>query len=123
MADTTKDHIDSACSAFGEVAGFDHQGLIDAISSDLSAEATEEAESHVAKYLPLIEELDLDEAEKLDMLRSVWVIVDSLLRIQFGLDPSQQILGQSPESAGISPADAISLSHSKASRFNEVLAE
>ena len=123
MADTTKDHIDSASSAFGEVAGFDHKGLINAIASDLSDDAASQAESHVAEYLPLIEELDLNEAEKLDMLRAVWIIVDSLLRIQFGLDPAQQILGETPEKAGVPAADALSLNHSKTSCFNEVSAE
>ncbi len=123
MADTTKDHIDSACSAFGEVAGFDHQGLINAIASDLNSDAAGEAESHVAEFLPLIEELELTDAKKLNLLAYVYVIVDTLIRIQFGLDPSQQILGESPENAGISPADTINLSHSKSSRFNEVSAE
>lgn len=123
MGDTTKDHIDSTCSAFGEVAGFDHRGLSNAIASDLSADAASEAESQVAKYLPLVEELELSEAAKLDLLGYVYVIVDSLIRIQFGLDPTQQILGQSPENAGNLPTDTINLNHSKKSRFNEVSAE
>ena len=84
MADTVNDEEHSARAAFGEVAGSDDQGLFNAIAYDLSQSASGEADSHVSKYLH----------------RAVWVIVDSHLRIKFGLDPSQQIWGQSPEKNG-----------------------
>lgn len=42
------------------------------------------------KYRPLVEEFDLTDAEKDELIHTVWQIMESFVDRAFGVDPTQQ---------------------------------
>ena len=43
----------------------------------------------VQKYLKLVEDLDLTEAQKVDLIKTVWAVVESFVDQAFGVHPVQ----------------------------------
>lgn len=43
----------------------------------------------IQKYLKLVEDLDLTEAQKVDLIKTVWAVVESFVDQAFGVHPVQ----------------------------------
>ena len=71
-------------------------------------------------YLSDLEGLDLSEGEKRELIATVWIMIDTLLRIEFGLDPTQQIWGQNRDALGVSRSSMVDLKHSNKTTFDRV---
>ena len=71
-------------------------------------------------YLSDLEGLDLSEDEKRELIATVWIMIDTLLRIEFGLDPTQQIWGQNRDTLGVSRSSVVDLEHSNKTIFDRV---
>ena len=71
-------------------------------------------------YLRDLEGLDLSETEKRELIATVWIMIDTLLRIEFGLDPTQQIWGQEPDKPGDSTGSVVNSSHINKITFDRV---
>ena len=69
-----------------------------------------------------LENVDLSEAEKRELIAAVWIMVDTLLRIEFGLDPTQQIWGQSLNNPDLSRGSMLELKHSNRTTFDRASA-
>ncbi len=119
MDDATHSRAQSLLAEFRAAGQIDPDGLITAIIGDLSPKAGAPESLEVDAYLPLLDALDLSTAQKTDLLTAVWIVVDSVLRYHFGLDPCQQIYGETPENTGAARSGVVELSHSKTMQFNK----
>lgn len=90
------------------------------IASELDASVDRPDGCTFEDYLSDLEGLDLSEDEKRELIATVWIMVDTLLRIEFGLDPTQQIWGQKPDNPGVSRASVVGLKHSNKTTFDRV---
>jgi hypothetical protein len=51
---------------------------------------------YLKKYLPDVAHLEMTEEQKIELLRSVHLIMQNFIDRAFGIDPVQQALGYSP---------------------------
>lgn len=74
----------------------------------------------IEKYRPFVERFDLDEAQKEELIHTVWVIMESFVDRAFGLDPVQQSAPalRGPDSQGTS-VDLGSKGNRLTSRFQQ----
>ncbi|WP_019962321.1 hypothetical protein [Woodsholea maritima] len=61
------------------------------------------------RWLQQLGDIDLDDTEKREMLETLWQLIDTVLRIQFGLDPAQQLCGQNQNKSTPQPGDQLNL--------------
>lgn len=94
--------------------------LFAVVASELGAKGAALDGCTFADYLSDLEELDLSEEEKRELIATVWIMVDTLLRIEFGLDPTQQIWGQKLDTPGRSKGFVLDLEHSNKTTFDRV---
>jgi len=64
------------------------------------------------KYRPLLGDFDLSEAQKDDLLKAMWSIMDSFVDRAFGDDPVQQVVckeafGKASEKLGVADSDKV----------------
>ena len=90
------------------------------IASELGASEGAPDGCTVEDYLSDLDGLDLSEAEKRELIATVWIMIDTLLRIEFGLDPTQQIWGKTLEKPGVSGGSVVNLEHSNKTTFDRV---
>lgn len=94
--------------------------LFAVIASELGANSDAPDGCTFEDYLSDLEGLDLSDDEKREVIATVWIMIDTLLRIEFGLDPTQQIWGQKPDIPGISRGSVVDLKHSNKTTFDRV---
>ena len=94
--------------------------LFAVIASELGANGDASDGCTFEDYLSDLDGLDLSEDEKRDLIATVWIMIDTLLRIEFGLDPTQQIWGQKPIKPGASNGSVVDLEHSNKNTFDRV---
>ncbi len=102
----------------GDTASPDN--LFAVIASELGANSDAPDGCTFEDYLSDLEGLDLNEDEKRELIATVWIMIDTLLRIEFGLDPTQQIWGQKPDNPGVSRGSVVDLEHSNKTTFDRV---
>ena len=94
--------------------------LFAVIASELGAGDGAPDGCSVEDYLADLEEVNLSGDEKRELIATVWIMVDTLLRIEFGLDPTQQIWGQEPDKPGDSTGSVVNSSHINKITFDRV---
>ncbi|MEP3348004.1 MAG: hypothetical protein ABJN34_03255 [Litoreibacter sp.] len=60
-------------------------------------------------YLPLLEDEDISDAEKEELIEALWYIVISFVDLGFGVHPVQQACGQGDDPLSDTPPDLLSL--------------
>ena len=75
--------------------------VMDAFSR-AAAPVAPELELDIAKYLPEVEEFDLSEAQKIELLQTVWDIMRRFVELGFKPETCGQLLGIFNEAAGAS---------------------
>ena len=66
----------------------------------IQREANKTIEVELAAYLPMLDELEASEQEKLELLHSLYAIIRSFIDLGFRVDFSQQPCGQIEEKTG-----------------------
>lgn len=92
--------------------GADQAELYDVLSALLTSGDAPEADD-MAAYLAELDSVDMDTAQKADLIHTLWQIVQSLVRIRFGLDPALDALSDR-EIADASARDCMVNSSGKA---------
>ncbi|MBR9826664.1 MAG: hypothetical protein GYB36_12835 [Alphaproteobacteria bacterium] len=67
--------------------------LYDVLAALLVSGDAPEADD-MAAYLAELDDVDMDPAKKAELIHTLWQIVQTLVRIQFGFDPALDALGE-----------------------------
>jgi len=94
-------------------AGID---LFDVLEAALST--NEQASSdEIAAYLAELDNVDMDPDQKAELINTLWQIVQSLVQIRFGLDPTLDVIIEREITGSITTASMIKSSSAKTAAF------
>ena len=77
------------------------------ISTDPTPDTAPPDGCDTERYMAMLSDYALPEAEKRAMIAALWHILDSLIRMEFGLDPIHDILAERAGNAGATTPDAV----------------
>ncbi len=60
----------------------------------------------VEKYQSYLDDVDLSDEQKKELLEALWMIMRTFIDIGFGLHPLQQVLPEDEQNVGVDPDDA-----------------
>ena len=66
-----------------------------------------------ARYQKMLEESDINDAEKQEFLETLWNIIVAFVDLGYGIHPLQQACEQKQQFSAFDPVDVVSLSASK----------
>lgn len=61
----------------------------------------------IDKYLPYVDHLDMPKEDKIELIHTVWHIMEAFVDRAFGLHPSQQVLGADIRKIVLDHADLV----------------
>jgi hypothetical protein len=74
-----------------------------------------------AAYLAELDTLDISDADKVELIHTLWRLIESLVRIQFGFDPVQEARDQRNIQSHKSGAPMVGLKGNANANFNSTL--
>jgi len=66
--------------------------LFNVLAEGFTKQDSQPAQAQLTDYMAELDGLSLSETQKHELIATVWVMIDTLLRLEFGYHPTQQIL-------------------------------
>lgn len=77
-------------------------GLYEVLAAALGAQSNALTDAEMQEYLAELDSLDATPEQKAELIHTLWQIVQSLVRIQFGFDPALDALSDNNNAPGAS---------------------
>ncbi|MED5550646.1 MAG: hypothetical protein VX529_14945 [Pseudomonadota bacterium] len=97
--------------------------LSDILAFALSQSGDQPAGCDTAAYLTELDGLDVPPEQKIEFIHRLWVLIETLVRIQFRLDPVSDALRAQDYARATMPPDVVESGHSLNSEFDAVRGE
>lgn len=98
-------------------------GLSDILALALSRSGDQPKGCDTAAYLAELDDLDVPPEQKIEFIHRLWVLIETLVRIQFRLDPVSDALRAQDYDRATMPSDVVESGHSLNSEFDAVRGE
>ena len=72
----------------------------------------------IAAYLAELDGLDVDTDQKAELIHTLWQIVQTLVRIRFGLDPALDVINERKTHGSVATASMIKSSPANSAAFD-----